>query len=204
MVGGPDEPLSEAALAGVAQKTTGRRPQIASRHELGEDSGRLVVQLGDDGDYVGQKGIFTADDLDPEQAVKTLAHELAHSIDLRAAPPRTRMEFRAGKWGVRSDDEVIEEELYAVYRDLNNPRAKHWGSSDEGYARHEVGRELWADAIRAYMADPNYLKTVAPRTAAAIRKAVNENDQLRQIIQFNAGGAPIGFAVPSENEAQQR
>jgi hypothetical protein len=30
-----------------------------------------------------------------------------------------------------------------------------------------------AEAIRAYMADPNYLKTVAPKTAAAIRAAVN-------------------------------
>jgi hypothetical protein len=51
-----------------------------------------------------------------------------------------------------------------------------------------------ADAIRAYMADPNYLKTVAPKTAARIREFVNENPRLSKIIQFNslAGGAVTG------------
>ena len=135
-----------------------------------------------------------------------LAHELSHRIDMSTAPPGTRTEFFGMRWGIGAEraDDLIEEELYGVYRDLNNPRAKHWGPTDEGYARHEVGKELWAEAIRAYMADPNYLKTVAPETAAAIRAAVNENDQLRHIIQFNAGGAPVEFAVPSQKEAQHR
>ena len=45
--------------------------------------------------------------------------------------------------------------------------------------RHFVGddisREYVAEAIRAYMADPNYIKTVAPKTAARIREFVNSN-----------------------------
>jgi hypothetical protein len=36
------------------------------------------------------------------------------------------------------------------------------------------------------MADPNYLKTVAPKTAAAIRAAVNAHPTLSKIIQFNS------------------
>ena len=49
-----------------------------------------------------------------------------------------------------------------------------------------------AEALRAYMTDPNYIKTVAPKTAMRIRDAVNNNKQLRDIIQFNSvlGGVP--------------
>jgi hypothetical protein len=55
-----------------------------------------------------------------------------------------------------------------------------------------------AEAIRAYMADPNYLETVAPRTAARIRAAVNSNQRVAPFIQFNelfglgAAGAGAG------------
>lgn len=45
--------------------------------------------------------------------------------------------------------------------------------------------ELMAEAIRAYLQNPNYLKTVAPNVAARIRAAVNTNHDLNQIIQFN-------------------
>ena len=56
-----------------------------------------------------------------------------------------------------------------------------------------------AEAIRAYMADPNYLKTVAPEVAARIRAAVNTDPILSPHIQFNslagllAAGAGGGF-----------
>jgi hypothetical protein len=46
-------------------------------------------------------------------------------------------------------------------------------------------RELMAEAIRAYLADPNYIKTVAPELAGAIRDAVNSNRILAPVIQFN-------------------
>ena len=45
-----------------------------------------------------------------------------------------------------------------------------------------------AEAIRAYMADPNYIKTVAPQTAARIRQYVNSEPRLNHVIQFNSGG----------------
>ncbi|HZN27897.1 MAG TPA: hypothetical protein VFB88_00930 [Xanthobacteraceae bacterium] len=49
------------------------------------------------------------------------------------------------------------------------------------------------EAIRAYMADPNYLKTIAPKTAAAIREAVNSHPALGKIIQFNAMAGPVAI-----------
>jgi hypothetical protein len=52
------------------------------------------------------------------------------------------------------------------------------------------------EAIRAYLADPNYLKTVAPKTAARIREAVNTHPTLSKIIQFNAIAGTTGAAMP--------
>ena len=46
-----------------------------------------------------------------------------------------------------------------------------------------------AEAIRAYMTDPNYLKSVAPETAKRIREAVNANPRLNSVIQLNANPA---------------
>jgi hypothetical protein len=42
-----------------------------------------------------------------------------------------------------------------------------------------------AEAVRAYLTDPNYLKTVAPGAAARIRAAWNSNPQLARIMHFN-------------------
>jgi hypothetical protein len=80
---------------------------------------------------------------------------------------------------------------------LNNPNrsypdrseASSWGKPFTpqvlGYKGEEISREYMVEAIRAYMADPNYLKTVAPKTAAAIRAAVNAHPALSKIVQFN-------------------
>jgi hypothetical protein len=74
------------------------------------------------------------------------------------------------------------------------------------YPRDEVPRELIAEAVRAYMSDPNYLKTVAPRTAARIREFVNSHPTLSKIIQFNslagltAGGIDMESPPPTQSE----
>lgn len=52
-----------------------------------------------------------------------------------------------------------------------------------------------AEEIRAYMADLNYLKTVAPRTAVTIGKFVNYDPCLNKIIQFNSVAVPVGIAM---------
>jgi hypothetical protein len=93
--------------------------------------------------------------------------------------------------------------LRGVYNTLNNPwrapggEAIHFSKVDPsgfGYQGDEIPREYWAEAVRGYLTDPNYLKTVAPKVAAAIRAAVNANPRLNKIIQFNSAIAPIAGA----------
>jgi hypothetical protein len=118
--------------------------------------------------------------LTPEQAAMK-AHQLGHIIDHLAGPIPTR---------------GLEDELQQVYDDLNNPNrtadnldvlpeAEPFRPEDRGFTGEAVAREYIAEAIRAYLTDPNYMKTVAPRTAAAIRAAVNPNPRVNTIIQFN-------------------
>ena len=45
-----------------------------------------------------------------------------------------------------------------------------------------------AESIRAYMMDPNYIKTAAPKAAKRIREAVNSHPEISQHIQFNGDG----------------
>jgi acetoacetate decarboxylase len=57
-----------------------------------------------------------------------------------------------------------------------------------GYRGEELRREYVAEATRAYMTDPNYMKTVAPKTAADSRicqrqRAAQESDP----VQLSAG-----------------
>ena len=77
--------------------------------------------------------------------------------------------------------------------------ATSWGPEHLGYTAAEQPREMTAETIRAYMADPNYLKTVAPRTAAKIRAAVNSNNRIAPFIQFNEllglGAAGVGAST---------
>lgn len=93
-------------------------------------------------------------------------------------------------------------ELRQVYNTLNTgqERTRHLtGPQHFGYRGDDLSRELMVEAIRAYMADPNYLKTVAPRTAAAIREAVNSHPTLSKIIQFNAVTGPAMMGVDPDS-----
>jgi hypothetical protein len=77
---------------------------------------------------------------------------------------------------------------------------------DFDYPRDDWMPEMVAEAIRAYMASPSYMKTFAPKTAAAIREAVNSNSRLSQLIQFNAlaGGAAFGLGEMQNQTAQDQ
>ena len=117
--------------------------------------------------------------------------------------------------------EVPPMQAKTVYNDLNNPDLaqarnrsadrglsppdpasrsvyRNYSPLNSGYGSVDVGDELTAESVRAYMADPNYMKTVAPKVAAAIRKAVNGNPRLRDVIQFNSLAVPLlGSMAPS-------
>jgi hypothetical protein len=112
------------------------------------------------------------------------AHEFGHAIDHFA------------RWF--SDKLTSKEigELRDIYSDLRGgwkkgaPRKQ---PEDFGYGVDKVNVELVAEGLRAYMSNPNYFKTVAPKAAATFRAAVNKNALLKKVIQLNSLGA-IGLA----------
>lgn len=113
----------------------------------------------------------------PEDVDLTTAHEFGHALDHYA--------------GILSKQLTAAEieELRKVYTTLRaGPRKTlHPQPEDFGYKKgFSTKQELMAEGFRAYMMNPNYFKTVAPRTAAKIRSAVNENRYLKRIIQFNS------------------
>lgn len=190
MVGGADEAIPDSAIEGLVAQITSRRPVVLPVKELDGNAGALQFTEDARG-RIGTR-VATADDLTPPKTVSVRRHELGHAVDVKAGPwPRTEAQLSAREFGIphRPDDYLIEEQLHRIYADLNNPPGgaqRILGPSDVGYVKSRTREELFAEAIRAYMADPNYLKTVAPNVAKRIREYVNTNPRLKDIIQFNA------------------
>jgi hypothetical protein len=129
--------------------------------------------------------------LSPEQQLRQLAHEVGHIIvDMAQRHPDSRLPDLAR--GIKT--EGLEEELKRVSRDLQAPNG-----NDSPRSRIE----MVAEAVRAYLVSPAYLKTVAPKLAAAIREAVNSHPELSRSIQFNAltAGAAFGLGGAENHEA---
>jgi hypothetical protein len=176
-LGGPDEALSPAGVQSVGKGSVGARYTPVSARDIGRDAGRLVIST-EPGAARRSIDILYDRNLSADQAERVIAHETSHLIDEIARQIPTT---------------GLSTELRRIYNTLNTgqERTRHLtGPQHLGYRHDDVARELMVEAIRAYMADPNYLKTVAPRTAAAIRDAVNSHPTLRRIIQFNAIAGP--------------
>ena len=172
----------EAFDAVTAAGTGGRAPVVASRIP-GGGVGAVELWPGTkDPKQVWYKAGLSETDLP-----RVKGHETGHVIDLLAGTVPQK---------------GLSAELKDVYNTLNNgnrdgAEVATWGKPSTprsgGYSAAEAPAEYMAEAIRAYMADPNYLKTVAPKTAAAIRAAVNTNPRLSPFIQFNSlGGLAAG------------
>ena len=120
-------------------------------------------------------------------ANKVIAHELGHLIDEVAGQIETKGAVREFDrvWG-----ELYSGEFWRRGRKLPKP-------TSAGYRKSEAPREAVAETIRAYMRDPNYVKSVAPKAAKKIRDAVNSHEELSKVIQFNQAGAPYAPAALS-------
>jgi hypothetical protein len=139
-------------------------------------------------------------ELDDAHAYRILAHMLGHILDYRAGRTTATHPNEESR-GISQDN--LNEELRYVYNDCNNaalnearrldpglhprdaPEYRGFGPEQSACYGADARAELMAEAIRAYLQDPNYLKTVAPNVAARIGDAVNTNHSLNQIIQFN-------------------
>ena len=183
-VGGGDVAFPQAAFDTLATQTTGRLPTVVPKSALRRQIGGQVTHDLGQATFVERNGqleptgIKLSRELTEDERRRVYAHELGHVIDEIAGQIKT--------------DGLLREELHPLYDDLNNPyssrrkagsflQPKHFG-----YGREAAPRELMAEAVRAYLTDPNYIKTVAPRTAARIREKVNAHPTLSKIIQFNA------------------
>ncbi|MDX3929106.1 MAG: hypothetical protein QHC90_25310 [Shinella sp.] len=192
VVGQGEKALSPAELDAIATASTRDGASAVAPRLLRGDAGRTQFHK-----VTGEPlSIQIANDLSLDQANKVLGHEVGHVIDKLA-------------------DEIpvdgLNRELRTIYNDLNNPQGygKPFGPEQNRYKGDVVNRELVTEAIRAYQADPNYIKTVAPKTAARIREYVNNNPQLKHIIQFNSvvggGAAALGLLEDDEfREAWQK
>lgn len=116
---------------------------------------------------------------------RTSSHEIGHLLDKVAGNIKT---------------DGLSTELGRLYSELNS---RGWVSKwqrgakpqEFGYVGDDVKRELMAEAIHAYRTNPNYIKSIAPKTAAAIRAAVNPNSLLNQHIQFNSLAPAAGAGL---------
>lgn len=125
----------------------------------------------------------------------TMAHEFAHAVD----------HFAGDVWKKLTPDEIAE--LRVVYGTLRSGPQDFSLRQPESfrYKPRQVNRELIAEGIRAYMANPNFFKTIAPKAAAKIRAEVNSNRHLKKVLQFNslAAGGLVGAGILDKDEDDQ-
>src|SRR5262249_2337440 len=135
--------------------------------------------------------------LRPDLRRKVEAHELSHVIELitkfipvepHRAQLRSIYNTLNNPWRTRDGLDAAPGTLF-IPRQRNVAYTGWWGD-----------RELMAEAIRAYLVDPNYIKTVAPELAGAIRDAVNSNPILAPIIQFNNLRLPTHAGLEHSSE----
>lgn len=195
VVGGADEPVDPTAFDEIARATTGvpARSAALPPETLGATT---VLNTGR-----GQPRIPLLIELSPNatNAERPLvyAHELGHVIDDLVAD----LDVKGLEGALRRNYHTL-----ALGKEAA-PGVKLLGPEQLGYGKSSVKRELAAEAFRAYMTNPNYMKTHFPMIAARIRKFVNANPKLIKTIQFNslAGGAlAIGAASAGRSEQDPR
>ena len=195
--GEADVPLSREDIKGaIAEAGVGLR-QMRERPDLMATHGKThAVYEGIDYDRgPPDTTIFLKTRREPTVDF-TIAHEFGHAID-----------HLAGNLSATLTPEEIWElrRVYATLRYRASKDGPKLQPEHFGYRGDEVNPELVAEGLRAYMTNPNYFKTVAPRAAATIRKAVNESPSLKDAIQFNSLGAIglIGAGVRSQDQDDQ-
>ena len=190
--GGVDQALSPAEIDAVATKLLGAPPKELPVRDMGGNFGFQIVDRAQD-----RRGIGVLKTHPPELKSRIKAHEVGHLVDDLGGATIGYDEFgplRAiGQQG-------LGDELRNVYHTLKTgkeAKSPFFGPEQRGYEGADVASELMAEAIRAYLTNPNYLKTVAPKTAAAIRMHVNVNPTLARTLQFNtlAGAGLTGAAL---------
>ncbi|WP_315831119.1 hypothetical protein [Bradyrhizobium prioriisuperbiae] len=198
VVGGADETLSPAELNAVTQATIGSLPEAVAQGALPKDA--IGVYRTVPGPEGLRREIGVLKTLPEDTAKMAVDHEVGHMIDDLTGKYQ-RLDKGIAVSGIPQDG--IKKELYQVYHDLNDPSSRRGQITprrlqtrpeDFGYSGNDIEPEYMAEAIRAYLADPNYMKTMAPGTAARVREYVRNSPRLSKILQFNTLAPFLGAA----------
>jgi hypothetical protein len=144
--------------------------------------------------------------LDPRSSDMVASHELGHVLRLLtelALNADGRREMRA-LFNTMNNRNRTPDGLDAAPGSVVTPDT--FGSYSKQGAipgLDRVEEEYYAEALRAYMADPNFVKSVAPNFAAAVRAAVNSHPRLRRVIQFNSLKFPTHAELGQSPDQQQ-
>jgi hypothetical protein len=189
---------SNAGISGEQARSIAQQLGIdirgTSAKEIGGDAGRYISGGGN-------RSILLDNNLTADQVPHVMRHELAHGLDDFAGTYATGSLPAISPKGQTNA-------LARVYDDLNNragpspfeaPRSagKQATPKTDGYKPADHDAERMAEALRAYITNPAYIKTLEPGLAAKLRKSVNENPNLKHIITLNsaAGGGLLGAGI---------
>lgn len=188
-----DHPLSPDDIKSAIEKLDIRfaeMPSKAFRQTVGGIFAPSETMAGPTGDIFINKRFSSSD------RELVTAHEFSHAIDHFARRLSQRLR----------PSEIYElRSVYGTMRSGMEDDSLRVQPEDFGYRDSHINSELLAEGLRAYMADPNYFKMMAPKTAARIRAAVNESPYLKDVIQFNSLGAAglIGAGARDQDRDDQ-
>ncbi|MFZ5677780.1 MAG: hypothetical protein ACOZAM_32860 [Pseudomonadota bacterium] len=124
-------------------------------------------------------------ELPADQEGVTIDHELGH-VFAEIAKQLALREF--------NDLREFTDELIPLYSAHSTGRIgpPYLLPENRGYAPHKAPHERAAEAFRIYSTGPNTMKSMAPKTAAAIR-TLNDHPFFSSVVQFN--GIPFGVTA---------
>lgn len=206
----PDVAVPPEALDAIGKALFGRTPAGVAPGLLRGNAGRIAWTTDPvTGERVRQ--IDFRNDLAQDAVDATIAHEIGHGIDDIVSG--NRVMIKGGVPTALNQSGVLRSELQPVYHELQvekpaPQKATSWDPlftpETYGYNKFDAKGEYTAEAIRAYMQNPAWFKSVAPETAKRIRALVNDNPQIAKVIQFNslAGIAALPGALPVTQQNQ--
>lgn len=184
VVGGGDEGLQERDVAELGARLGANIEFVArgSGSPLGRsDYGRYVPRGYQNGQP--RSDIFVDKNLSRDDIRRTQAHEVSHLLD-----DRTVGDILKG--GSRIPIDGIKRDLGLLYEELNTGTWHKPGRGAKpktfGYGPDKEGAELMAEAIRAYLTDPNFIKSKYPAVAQRIRDHINTHPKLNNVVHFNS------------------
>jgi hypothetical protein len=176
--GQPDQPVTPADIDAALMQLDIRKvpiPQIPN-----QDDSVVGLFRGDEAGHRPVGDLYVKATLSPQDRNLVTAHEFGHGID-----------YFANEVSATLTNPEIDElrRVYATLRGGPGRKTLHPQPETYGYSGEHVNRELVAEGLRAYLTNPNYFKAAAPRSAAKLREAVNNNKYLKRVIQLNSLGA---------------